>query len=60
MALTGLEREFLKRLFAEPWAKPAPVDHSLVTRLVMPATCRLIKKENDEGTRSKTITKDRD
>ena len=21
MALTGLEREFLKRLFAEPWAK---------------------------------------
>jgi hypothetical protein len=34
MALTGLEREFLERLSAEPWASPPLFDHRLVTRLV--------------------------
>jgi hypothetical protein len=34
MALTGLEREFLERLSAEPWASPPLFDHSLVSRLV--------------------------
>jgi hypothetical protein len=34
MALTGLEREFLKRLSAESWASPPLFDHRLVARLV--------------------------
>jgi hypothetical protein len=34
MALTGLEREFLQRLSAEPWASPPLFDHSLIARLV--------------------------
>jgi len=34
MELTGLEREFLKRLAHGPWASPPLFDHSLVARLV--------------------------
>jgi hypothetical protein len=34
MNLTGLEREFLVRLSAEPWASPPLFDHNLVARLV--------------------------
>jgi hypothetical protein len=34
MNLTGLEREFLVRLSAEPWASPPLFDHNLVVRLV--------------------------
>jgi hypothetical protein len=33
MALTGLEREFLERLSAEPWASPPLFDHSLALQL---------------------------
>ena len=34
MELTGLEREFLKRLAHGPWASPPLFDHSLFARLV--------------------------
>ena len=34
MELTGLEREFLKRLVHGPWASPSLFDHGLVARLV--------------------------
>lgn len=34
MDLTGLERDVLSRLAAEPWASPLLFDHSLLARLV--------------------------
>ena len=41
MDFTGLEREFLARLSAEPWISPPLFDHNVVVRLVLVQTATL-------------------